>query len=104
MNHLANRVGEPPAEGPGPNTFTATLAIGQFVVAVVGGPGLVNPERWVDGGQQPMMIWPPTLGGLVWPPVHPIVRGPDEIREFHEGFWQQINNPEFPRPATSHDG
>lgn len=44
------------------------------------------------------MIWPPTVGGIAWPPKNPILRDRVEFREFHEAFWAVIRNPEFPRP------
>lgn len=81
-----------------PNSFSATLGLGRLAIAVVGGPGVSNPGRWAQGSDFPMMVWPPTPGGLEWPPAHPLLQNRDELREFHEGFWTHITNDDFPRP------
>lgn len=80
------------------NAFSVTLGIGRVAIAVVGGPGLENPERWRHGSDFPLMIWPPTPGGIEWPPRHPVLRSHDDLRAFHESFWNRILNPGFPRP------
>lgn len=96
-SHVASLPGEDPV-GDEPNSFSVTWALGHLVVAVVGGPGMRNLDRWMTGSHLPLTIWPPTPGGLLWPPVEPRVGSQDELRDFHEGFWVRITNPEFPRP------
>jgi hypothetical protein len=85
------------AEG-GANSFSVTLALGHVVIAIVAGPGMENPRRWANGGNFPLMVWPPTAGGITWPPTFPVVHDRQELREFHESFWTRIVNLEFPRP------
>lgn len=96
-NHVARRPGDPVSVDE-PNSFSVTLAIGHLVVAVIGGPGMRNYERWAEGGALPLMIWPPTIGGISWPPTGSRLAGQDAVRGFHESFWVRITNPEFPRP------
>jgi hypothetical protein len=79
-----------------PNSFSVTLGIGHVTFSVIGGPAMRNPERWQDGSTLPMTIWPPTSGGLSWPPQHPVIANHEDLREFHLGFWERIQNPEFP--------
>jgi len=81
-----------------PNSFSVTLALGCVVIAVVGGPGMENPGRWVQGSDFPLMVWPPTSDGITWPPRVPVVLDHHGLREFHEAFWIAILNPDFPRP------
>jgi len=86
------------AERSDPNAFSVTLGVGRVAIAVVGGPGVANPQRWVSGGTFPLMIWPPTADGIDWPPSAPLLRSRDDLQQFHEAFWTGILNPEFPRP------
>jgi hypothetical protein len=81
------------------NCFSVTMAIGHFVSAVIGGPGIANLDRWKTGGHLPLMVWPPTSGGLSWPPAAPLVDGLAGLRAFHEAFWMNITNDQtFARP------
>jgi hypothetical protein len=77
------------------NSFLATLAFGGVVIAVAGGPGFRRDERWVDGGVLPLTIWPPTLGGLSWPPRHPIITSKAELHTFHDQMYIHVRNPEL---------
>lgn len=86
------------------NAFSVTLGLGRVAIAIVGGPGIDNPERWRNGGEFPLMIWPPTMAGVEWPPQNPILNSRDELRGFHESFWVQLLNPEFPRPDAFGSG
>ena len=90
----------PPSDPPA-NSFSATLGIGHTAITVVGGPGVENPARWIEGSARPLTIWPPTMAGLEWPPSFPVLRGRGALRRFHESFWDTIANPEFPRPDAS---
>lgn len=97
--HHAAPTGTTDLEAPtAPNSFSVTLALGHVVIAIVGGPGMENHERWARGSDFPLMIWPPTPDGISWPPHAPVVRDRDGLRQFHESFWTGILNPEFPRP------
>lgn len=96
--HHAAPTGDIDAANVLPNSFSVTLALGRVVIAVVGGPGMDRPDRWSNGSDFPMMIWPPTTDGITWPPLFPVVRNRIELREFHESFWTAILNPGFPRP------
>lgn len=100
-NHFAAPVGtttgplDAPQEG---NSFSVTLGLGRVAIAVAGGPGVDNPERWKCGGDLPLMIWPPTLEKISWPPQGPVLSSSEDLRRFHEGFWLRIVNNDFPRP------
>ena len=97
--HLAEPIGESrDSSAIQANSFSATLGLGRVAIAVIGGPGVSNPGRWVEGGDLPLMIWPPTISGLEWPPMNPVLRSHDDLMRFHESFWARIRNPEFPRP------
>ncbi len=85
-------------ETPVANSFSTTLGLGRVAIAIVGGPGVENPARWATGSDSPLMIWPPTVAGLEWPPKHPILRNRQELQQFHEAFWTGIRNADFPRP------
>lgn len=88
-----------------PNAFSVTIGLGQVAIAVVGGPGVNNPDRWATGGNFPLMVWPPTARGISWPPAEPKVSSREELRLFHERFWARFTNPQFPRPdAFRHVG
>lgn len=69
-----------------PNSFVATMAIGHLAISVAGGPGFRNPSRWVNGGTLPLMVWPPTLAGLAWPPKASRISSRSEYEAFHEGL------------------
>ena len=73
-----------------PNAFSVTLGLGRVAISIVGGPGVANLQRWVTGGEFPLMIWPPTATGIDWPPVGPVLRSRQDLQEFHEGFWVGI--------------
>lgn len=102
-NHFAAPVGttndqaDAPREG---NSFSVTLGLGRAAIAVVGGPGVENPDRWRNGGDFPLMIWPPTQGNIIWPPHMPVLSTSEALREFHERFWVRIVNDDFPRPQA----
>lgn len=82
------RVGEP-------NNFLATFAFGGLAVAVAGGPGIRRDERWVTGGEQPLMIWPPSPSGISWPPVQPLIKTKAELHAFHQAIYACVENPEL---------
>jgi hypothetical protein len=90
----ARAAGDEYRTGP-PNSFLATLAFGRVAIAVAGGPGFRLPERWVEGGRLPLMIWPPTMIGLSWPPQQPIITSKAELQEFHEQLYVHVRNPEL---------
>ncbi len=97
--HHASPPGTIDPEAPkAPNSFSVTLALGHVVIAVVGGPGIESDGRWALGSDFPLMIWPPTLDGISWPPHAPVVLDREGLRLFHESFWIGILNPDFPRP------
>ena len=99
--HLSNHYAAPELDAAEratqPNSFSVTLGIGRLAIAVVGGPGVFNPERWRQGSDLPLTIWPPTPRGLVWPPIHPVLHGHDDLTEFHSSFWDAVVNPNPPR-------
>jgi hypothetical protein len=86
------------------NSFSVTLALGRAAVAVIGGPGVGNPDRWRSGGNFQLMIWPPTPGHIIWPPQSPLLATDEALRLFHEGFWKRIVNDDFPRPEAPRRG
>jgi len=58
-----------------PNSFAVTMALGHVGISVHGGPGVTPPSRWIDGSSaHPLMLWPPTRGGIRRPPKHPVIR------------------------------
>jgi hypothetical protein len=81
-----------------PNAFSVTFGFGRLAIAVVGGPGVDNPARWVRGGDFPLMVWPPSARGLAWPPSAPRLNGDAELMAFHESFWSETLNPDFATP------
>ena len=100
-NHYAAPAGQldqDVADASEANTFSVTMGIGRVAISVIGGPGIDNPERWREGSDFPLMIWPPTVPGIDWPPANPRLPLRDGLREFHESFWTRISNPGFPRP------
>lgn len=76
------------------NNFLVTFAFGGLVIAVAGGPGIRRDGRWVDGGEQPLMVWPPTIGGISWPPAAPVIRSKADLHKFHEALYIRTLNPE----------
>ncbi|MHB8463706.1 MAG: hypothetical protein ACYDH6_16600 [Acidimicrobiales bacterium] len=100
-NHFATQAGITTRDAPDasdPNSFSVTMGLGRAAITVVGGPAIDNPARWVSGSDFPLMIWPPTPAGIEWPPKHPILRSHEDLRDFHETFWTEIRNRDFPRP------
>jgi hypothetical protein len=100
-NHFALPTGTTPMAAGKPataNSFSVTLGIGRLAIAIVGGPAIDNPDRWARGSEFPLMIWPPTVGGIEWPPANPVLGSREDLRSFHEGFWTELLNPDFPRP------
>lgn len=93
--------GTPRAEVPDDadaNAFAVTMTLGRLVISVAGGAGMDNPARWTLPPRFSLMIWPPTAGGLAWPPAHPRLTSSSEVMAFHEAWWDGVFNPEFPRP------
>lgn len=89
----ARLVGTSVTSNPDQNGFAVTIGIGHVAICVYGGPAFDAPERWRDGGNLPMMVWPPTPAGLSWPPTAPILHDSDELRQFHEGIFQTVERP-----------
>ena len=90
---VADSAGETYPTGP-PNGFQCTFAFGHLAIAVAGGPGFRRDGRWVTGGEQPLMIWPPSPTGITWPPQRPRITSKQELHAFHDALYVQIQNPE----------
>jgi hypothetical protein len=40
------------------------------------------------------MIWPPTIGGIQWPPAAPRITSRSDLHEFHEALYIRVLNPD----------
>ncbi|MEN9646169.1 MAG: hypothetical protein RL238_2838 [Actinomycetota bacterium] len=84
-----------------PNGFAVTLGLGHFAACVYGGEAFNRPERWREGGDSPLMVWPPTREGIQWPPSYPVLADSDALRAFHEGIFVGVQSPFRPPNASA---
>ena len=76
--------------------FLVTLGLGGVAIAVAGGAGIGGADSWTTGPSLPMTIWPPTQGGLRWPPVAPVLDGPEQLKAFHLAMCTIVDGVETP--------